>query len=291
MSLPRDPDRDLERLLGDDHGEFGALYRKLARSEPPRRLDRAVLGEAARAVRGRAPRRHRWLVGIGSAAGIVLAAGIAWRVGQEAAMQPSAIPVPAPAAVDVVPVQPISERAARQAEPAPAPGRFADDAATMSAPAGEARREAAADAAKRTKPEPPRTPVAPATAPAPPPSPPPAVEQASRAPSAFPQPQEEAAVADSSGPPAVQGGAAAAKTAAASERESAPQSLRARAAPAPSSSVELRRDRQLAPEAWLGQVRDLLRQGRRQQAQESLRLFHRMHPRHPVPDDLRRLLE
>ena len=103
--------------------------------------------------------------------------------------------------------------------------------------------------------------------------------------------EEEAAVADSSGPPAVQGGAAAAKTAAASERESAPQSLRARAAPAPSSSVELRRDRQLAPEAWLGQVRDLLRQGRRQQAQESLRLFHRTHPRHPVPDDLRRLLE
>jgi hypothetical protein len=81
------------------------------------------------------------------------------------------------------------------------------------------------------------------------------------------------------------------KAAATQERESAPERLRARAAPAPSASVELRRDQQLAPDAWLAQVRDLLRQGRRQQAAESLRLFHRTHPRHVVPEDLRRLLE
>ncbi|HEY6943454.1 MAG TPA: hypothetical protein VI238_18535, partial [Dokdonella sp.] len=69
-------------------------------------------------------------------------------------------------------------------------------------------------------------------------------------------------------------------------------SLRTRAAPAPpSSSVELRRDMQLAPDDWLAHVRQLLRQGRRQQAIESLRLFHQAHPRYPLPADLHALLD
>jgi hypothetical protein len=288
MTLPRNPDHDLERLLGDDHGEFGALYRRLARSEPPRRLDRAVLGEAARAVRGRAPRKHRWLVGLGSAAGIVLAAGIAWRVGQEAAMQPSAITAPAPAAVDVVPVQPISEQA-RRAEPAPTTDDFADAPAAAPAPAAAAKREAAADSPKQKAKPGPRKPPAP-----PPPPSEPVVEQAqpAPAPAPFPAAPESTVAGDGAGPErGARAGAPAAKSAATEEHESAPQRLRARAAPAPSASVELRRDQQLAPDAWLAQVRDLLRQGRRQQAAESLRLFHRTHPRHAVPEDLRNLLE
>lgn len=287
MSLPRSPDHDLQRLLGDDHGEFGTLYRRLARSEPPRRLDRAVLGEAARAVRGRAPRRHRWLVGLGSAAGIVLAAGIAWRVGQEAAMQPSAITVPAPAAVEIVPVQPIREQARRPAEPAPAAESFADDSAAAPAPAGAARREAAADAAKQRAKPAPRKPIAP-------PPPLPVVEQAPPAPAPAPFPQAQEATVAGEADASARGeraGAPAGKSATAGERESAPERQRARAAPAPSASVELRRDQQLAPDAWLAQVRDLLRQGRHQQAAESLRLFHRTHPRHAVPEDLRSLLE
>ena len=84
---------------------------------------------------------------------------------------------------------------------------------------------------------------------------------------------------------------AATKGAVSSEREAAPDRLRARPAPAPSGSVELRRDQQLAPDAWVAQVRDLLRQGRRQQAAETLRLLHRTHPRHAIPEDLRSLLE
>ena len=59
MSLPRDPDHDLDRLLADDGGELTALYRRLPKAEPPRRLDRSVLGEAARAVRGYTPRRQQ----------------------------------------------------------------------------------------------------------------------------------------------------------------------------------------------------------------------------------------
>lgn len=289
MTLPRDPDHDLERLLGDDHGEFGALYRRLARSEPPRRLDRAVLGEAARAVRGRAPRRHRWLVGFGSAAGIVLAAGIAWRVGQEASMQPSAITAPSPAAVEVVPVQPISGRSQQPAEPA----AIAEEsvATPAAAPAGAAARSAGADASRRItkKVAQPKREPAPAL-----PPPPPLEAEADAAPpvpAPFPSTQAAPSSADVASPRGEHAREAqAAKAAVAGERE-APERLRARAAPAPSASVELRRDQQLAPETWLANVRELLRQGRRQQAAESLRLFHRTHPRHAVPEDLRSLLE
>ena len=55
--------------------------RAAGRVTPRSQLARAGfvdLGEAARAVRsGRRPRRERWIVGVGSAAGLVLAAGIA----------------------------------------------------------------------------------------------------------------------------------------------------------------------------------------------------------------------
>jgi hypothetical protein len=93
-----DPDRELERLLADDGGELGALYRRLPKAEPPRRLDRSILGEAARAVHGYTPRRQRWLFGLGSAAGVVLAAGLAWHVGQDALRQETQLSAPAPAA-------------------------------------------------------------------------------------------------------------------------------------------------------------------------------------------------
>ncbi len=55
--------------------------------------------------------------------------------------------------------------------------------------------------------------------------------------------------------------------------------------------MELQRDLELAPSDWLAHIRDLMQQGRRQQATESLRLFVRKHPERRVPDDLRDLLE
>ncbi|MBN8481632.1 MAG: hypothetical protein J0L88_08595, partial [Xanthomonadales bacterium] len=62
----RTPERDLERLLDADRGDFGAIYDRLARVDPPRRIDRAILAEASRAALGpRAPRKQRWLVGLG----------------------------------------------------------------------------------------------------------------------------------------------------------------------------------------------------------------------------------
>jgi len=291
MSLPRDPDHDLDRLLADDGGDLAALYRRLPKAEPPRRLDRSVLGEAARAVRGYTPRRQRWLLGVGSAAGIVLAAGIAWHVGQDAVrreaqgeMPVQSAPVTAPRNQNYVPVQPLSEPAAKHAPP------MAQDAVGAAAPAAAPPPPAAAKPVPR-KAEARAKDVAPPVAqPATPPAaPPPAA--ATPVPEAFPAEtqRQEAETATATG--AARAGAAAESDLMAKERLD-DKALRTRAAPTPpSSSVELRRDMQLAPEDWLAHVRQLLHQGRRQQAIESLRLFRNAHPRHPLPDELRALLD
>jgi len=290
MSLPRDPDHDLDRLLADDGGELTALYRRLPKAEPPRRLDRSVLGEAARAVRGYTPRRQRWLLGVGSAAGIVLAAGIAWHVGQDAVRREAQGEMPvqsAPTAPsrnqNYVPVLPLSEPAAKHAPP------MAQDAVGAAAPAAApppaAAKPVPRKAEARAKDVAP--PVAqPATPPA---APPPAAAAAAPAAEAFPvQAQRQDAEAATG---AARAGAAAESDLMAKERLD-DKALRTRAAPTPpSSSVELRRDMQLAPEDWLAHVRQLLHQGRRQQAIESLRLFRNAHPRHPLPDELRALLD
>ena len=283
MNLPRDRDRDLERLLGEDGGEFGVLYRRLSQVDPPRRLDRAVLGEAARAVHGRVPRGPRWIVGLGSAAGLVLAAGIAWQIGHETSLEPSIGPMHDDAPM-VVPVAPITERArpsvpANETEAAKSPS--ASSAAAAAPPAASAATKPRA-AAKVAAP-----PAAPRPTPAPRPAPDPAPSIA------FPTETEslrEERQAPAAAAPAEAAGAASADAAGTPQREPA-QRVRRSAPPAPSSSIELRRDLQLTPAAWLAHVRDLLEHGRRQQASESLQLFRRTHPDRPVPDDLRPLLD
>lgn len=89
-------DRDLDDLLGENAGKVGANYRKLGKPEPPRRLDRNVLAEASRAVHGR-PRASRWLLGAGTAAGVLLAGGIAWRVNHDMLQQRESAPMSSPA--------------------------------------------------------------------------------------------------------------------------------------------------------------------------------------------------
>jgi len=285
VSLPRDRERDLERLLGDGSGEFGALYRRLPRLEPPRRLDRAVLGEAARAVRGRAPRRQRWLVGLGSAAGLVLAAGIAWRVGQDALQQHGT------GAPQVIQVQPITEPAPRRA-PAAAPDAARPSAAPSAVPPGDAAREAPPPAAPRPVAAPPAK-AAPKPRAAPPAESASAPAQAATRRSLPPPPAPPAppAAPPPAPVPAAAPAASAADTVSKAERETAlPQARserkRTTAPTAPSTSAELRRDLQLAPADWLAHIRQLLQQGRRQQAAESLRLFRRAHPDWTLPEDL-----
>lgn len=285
MTMP--DDRDLEKLLSDDGGEWGALYRKLSRVEPPRRLDRNVLGEAARAVHGHVPRRQRWLVGFGSAAGIVLAAGIAWHVGHQA-MPPSAAPAPAqeaPAASaprrQYVPVQTFDESARRAAPKADTPA-----APSMTAPASAPPPPAAA----KTRPPTPAQEKA-ASAPAPVPEASPRLEKKEAiAPTTTPR----ATVADD----AMQG--AASKAAAASNATVAPApaedaELRANgrardASPeALTRSQEIHNDMRLPPDAWIRRIQWLLDEGRDDQALESLRLLRRTHPNVELPADLKDL--
>jgi len=298
MNAPHDRmpgDRELERLLADDGGELGALYRRLPRPEPPRRLDRAVFGAAARAAHGHTPRRQRWIVGLGSAAGIVLAAGVAWHVGQDALQREQAASAPTAIAPvgrvrpTVVPVEPITPPAARPREPAeatPAETATAETAGTQTAPArqGTPRQETAqpspaAKANARRK-----------EAAAPPPPPPPPALEPAPAPAPLPQAFAPAEVDAESAPAEAAGRGAPAAASDAAPRSTSMARPRSATAPSPSSSVELRRDLQLDPDTWLARIEELLRKGRRQQAIESLRLFRVAHPDRELPDHLRALL-
>lgn len=153
-------DRDLDNLLGDNTGQIGAAYRKLSRAEPPRRLDRNVLAEATRAVHGR-PRSSIWLLGAGTAAGVLLAAGIAWRVNHDMVQQRESMPMSSPAAEaapsDVIRVEP-REKAAEGAvvdeqSALPEQPSFADDTAKTepSASGAVAQKRDASDQRKAAK--------------------------------------------------------------------------------------------------------------------------------------------
>lgn len=298
----RDPDRDVDDLLRDDRGEIGKLYRRLPHYEPPRRLDRAVLGEAARAVHsGKPPRRQRWVVGLGSAAGLVLAAGIAWRVGHDVANpNESVLPTAAPR---VVPVEPITaparakheDKSAQQAESRESDAARAEPSDAQSA----AGNVAPADELKPTprKLQKANKPAAPPATPSPAPSQPAAAPPAPQ-PQAFPdaaREREQSKDRRDSGTAA--SGAAAPATRATSAGAATEKSAAVGGSPAlssptpPSGSVELQQDLQRAPQEWLAHVRQLHQQGRRQQATESLRLFQRAHPEWKIPDDLRDLLD
>jgi hypothetical protein len=69
---PHDDDLPGER-------ELAALYARLPKAEPDAALDAAVLAQADRAVPARR-HRARWPVALGSAAVLVLAAGLAWQL-------------------------------------------------------------------------------------------------------------------------------------------------------------------------------------------------------------------
>ena len=287
--------RDPDDLLRDGGGEIGDLYRRLPRYEPPRRLDRAVLNEAARAVHsGKPPRRQRWIVGVGSAAGLVLAAGLAWRIGHEPMTKNDAVaPTASPT---VVPVQPIDQFSRGKHEAPVGTESQAPSLDAARAPAAE-QRAAGAVGNRQDQPKPLRkqraeskpASAAPMQAEAPPPS------VAAPAPKAFPTDErdaDQAKDADKTQEGFSAGRTGQAPAAAAVEKRATTTNVRGRASPTlPSSSIELQRDMQLAPSDWLAHIRDLMQQGRRQQATESLRLFVRAHPERRVPEDLRELLD
>lgn len=304
MNKRRDPEQDLDRLLDEDGGEFAAIYRRLAQAEPPRRLDRAVLANAARAVHGdRAPRGQRWLLGFGSAAGIVLAAGIAWQVGKQIDSQEAQSDADR-SQRSVIPVEPISESTRLRKSTVPMEDAvIAEKEADVSADSAQLKQEAPRMAKRKP------TPQAPAPKPAPLPPPP--------APAAAPMLEQRAAeeemapamsTADEAQPfpekkDLATGGRDAESTGALRRERSdkaagnaatmsAPKaSAEQSRAPSPNSSVKLRQNMHLAPQDWLAEIVRLKREGRRQEAIENLRLFRRMHPDWKLSDELLRLAQ
>jgi hypothetical protein len=84
MNTPMHPhdersDAELEAFLAED-SELIKRYRTLPLTEPGKHLDAAILGRASNAVRRPVAGRHRWLIPLASAASVVAAAGIGWRV-------------------------------------------------------------------------------------------------------------------------------------------------------------------------------------------------------------------
>jgi hypothetical protein len=91
MSSNEKFEREFEAFLNEEDSRLAALYRKLPRPEPDARLDAAVHAMAHRELNphlvatprasGERRRVARWVPALGAAAGVVLAAGIAFRLG------------------------------------------------------------------------------------------------------------------------------------------------------------------------------------------------------------------
>src|SRR4029077_8118133 len=106
---------------------LAALYRKLPQAEPDAKLDAAVRSMAHRALnpqlvatpRAQSKRRRaRWLPAFGAAAGIVLAAGIAWRVETDRRSERNELGAPAS---DVISVRQLDVPPPAEAPLSPAP--------------------------------------------------------------------------------------------------------------------------------------------------------------------------
>lgn len=277
---------DDERLPGED--ELAALYRKLPQKEPGPALDAAVLRAAAKAVQP-ARRRARWPVALSSAAVLVLAAGLGWRMrDMPVATAPSApgattleAQPAATVAADVGAAPAAAEQlAAKQAAPGQ-PELQADVVAKQPAPAPvQARRSTYANA--------PAMKSAPGYAPA---------EQPlamSRAEMASVQAQAADQMTANDHPAALVSNEPMRAKAAPTNRMMAAPAPMAAAAPAAASPMappqDTTRDAHDTPAQELDKIRRLLTAGQRDEARQRLADLHRDHPDYPLPDDLREQL-
>lgn len=290
-----------EPLSPEERALAGRVARLGAHGEPSPALDARILA-AAHAAAGTPAQTQRptrrWPVALGIAASLTLAVGIAWQVRplQEAATYDEAASATAAQAAMAVPS---AESAADTvaAEQPQADGASQPDAGTgpARAPAAESRRE---PAKVRSAPRA----FIPSPAP-PPPQAPPVVFDQSAAPTEAVMPAPSPAASAMQAPPAA---APAAKTTSAESRNqsagrnSADAGVGTAAAsredafaedaaaedvpPATADSPEVR-------DAWLQRIRELARAGNTDDARASLDEFVRRYPDHPLPDDLRALLE
>ncbi len=278
--------------------EERALAARLARlgphGEPSPSLDARVLAAAhaaataqhARRAREQGWRRARWPVGVGVAASVVLAAGIAWQMR----------PLPAPhfrtgaAAPEVAATGSTNSISASDARTASATQGMSgpplqETAAATAGAEDNAGRASAASAGEVA--------AAKALAPPPPPSEPPVVFDApSPVDVATPPP---APLAPSAPPAAAARQASAAHAANDAQAAQAPQAAQSVSAasdadapegdvpPATVASPEVR-------DAWLARIRELAAIGRTDEARASLAEFRRRYPAFAIPPDLRPLL-
>lgn len=285
---PTDPTAADDQLPGE--AELAALYRQLPRSEPDPALDAAVLHAAAQALaagehplaveRRRGPRergdwvrpkgqplpdldavgvvpRRRtppWLLGLGSAASLVLVAGLAWHLHQRPASTPDA---------------PVSA--------APSTSAAAD---TGVAPAADRQPEVVAEtaAAKATPPPLPRASMKAA-----------ADTTAARAAAPAPMAQSMSQPAQATAPPSpvVPPSVAERSAPATATPPAAPAPPTAEAAPMASDAVAQARGVGPAQERELAAIRQLFAEHHDAEAQRRLQDFRRQHPQRELPEDLR----
>ena len=284
---------DEASLPGED--ELGALYRKLPRKEPGPALDAAVLRAAATAVRDQQPAaaalrraRPRWPIALGSAAILVLAAGLGWRMrdmpASVPAVQPDAVTVqqastPAAAAAPAAPqVQGYAQNALPPppAQPAPEPERMIAAKVRPAADSAMAKRAAPVEGARLQAPvtNAPGAPVAEA----------PLADQAAPAAAAG----ERRSYAAKPAQRTLEQPRAEASVAANETLQASPAVMAAPAvAPAPAPSADTARNPNDTPAQELDKIRRLLATQRRDEARQRLADFHRDHPDYPLPDDLR----
>ncbi len=295
---PQDPREPEEKLPGEV--ELAALYRQLPQSEPGATLDAAVLRAAAQALapgeespavlreRRKAARergdwvhpkpvvsastaspsagggrRPRWLIALGSAASLVLAAGLAWHMREPPPTSP------APASTDsAAPAQ-----AALQSATAPAAAMPTTEAAAPP-PAEPARQAPPKRVAAQSMPVPTADTLRKAVADA-------SAERASskaRSTGSL----RRAAPAPVAAPAALQ-------EVSSNAVEAAPEAPAMMAAPAPAPSVGVNPavGTSDTPARELDDIRELFKQGRDDEARQRLTAFQHAHPQWDLPPELR----
>ncbi|MGN6382334.1 MAG: hypothetical protein ACTHMK_07020 [Dyella sp.] len=305
MTTPLPPHDD-DDLPGE--AELKALYDRLPSHEPGPALDAAVLRAAAAAVASDVSPRHtrrRWPVALGTAATLVLAAGLAWHMRKLPADLPATAPTSAPAAAAPAEVDAartsqaagkLADAAAKRAEPAAMQARRRESAPQPAAIASQAtvaedRRAYAAPALKAQSrvassstpsangiaaPKP-ATPVAPAPAPA-------SAERADRA-----APRREAVSAAPAPPPPPAPPVEVMQAAPAPQAESTPTDAPSMMMNLGAASPEETMTPAMAAE--LQAIRLLYAHGDTTDARARLDAFHREHPNAVLPPDLQRHLD
>jgi len=280
-------DHDHDELPGED--ELKALYRSLPRKEPSSALDHAVRRAAADAVR--ASRRRpftRWPVAVASAAMVVVAAGLGWRMTQ----QPTSVPQ-VPTHAITTSAQPSMDAPMQAPAATPRVASAASTLMTLSQANGPtpvlAKRESIRSAMKpkvvASTVVPEQAPVV-ATEPALMSAPNEETADALATPPAPPAPAAPPAapLADAAG--AASARAPVAARAANTSSFRAPVAMQAASAPMPAVDANAF-NRADTPSQELEKIRRLLALQRRDEAMQRLTAFQQAHPDIPLPDDLR----